>query len=86
MHIVSKAREEEILLDQMIRDLDTGHAVRDKYVDCIKAGSDEITLNTILDLAVERGDLNDEEVHFIKFSTPTTRAKVWWPLKKGKSE
>ena len=83
MHIVNKAREEEILLDQMIRDLDTGHAVRDKYVDCIKAGSDEITLNTILDRAVERGDLCDEEVHFIKFSIPTSRAKVWWPFEKG---
>ena len=82
MHIVSKAREEEILLDQMIRDLDTGHAVRDKYVDCIKAGSDEITLNTILDRAVERGDLCDEEVHFIKFSIPTSRAKVHWPFEK----
>lgn len=59
-------KEDEQLLDQMIRDLEPAIDVADQYSKCLSNGSCPCCLNRIIDRAVEREDLSFEEGRYIQ--------------------
>ena len=59
-------KEDEQLLDQMIRDLEPAIDVADQYSKCLSNGSCRDELNRIIDRAVERKDLAFEEGQYIQ--------------------
>ena len=59
-------RDDEQLLDQMIRDLEPAIDVADQYAKCLSNGSSSDDLNRIIDRGVEREDLAFEEGRYIQ--------------------
>ena len=59
-------KEDEQLLDQMIRDLEPAIDVADQYSKCLSNGSCRDELNRIIDRGVEREDLAFEEGQYIQ--------------------
>ena len=75
-------RDDEQLLDQMIRDLEPGIDVADQYTKSLSNGSCRDDLNRIIDRAVERGDLAFEEGYYIQTGMPACKPqKADWNTK-----
>ena len=58
--------EDEVTLDQMIRDLEPAIDVADQYTKCLSNGSSRDDLNRIIDKGVERKDLAFQEGEYIQ--------------------
>ena len=59
-------KDDEQLLEQMIRDLEPAIDVADQYTKCLSNGSCPCCLNRIIDRGVVREDLAFEEGQYIK--------------------
>ena len=75
-------KDDEQILDQMIRDLEPAIDVADQYTKCLSNGSCRDDLNRIIDRAVERGDLAFEEGYYIQTGMPVCKPqKADWNTK-----